>query len=102
MPIPGVLASMAVKRLRATRRCPSCAAKGPAAAVSRAATSTTIEGWRVLTATIRPISGVSVDKKRLEKGYDRAERWLGHAPDLSSLAFGGDTVNGQEQIGGFE
>jgi len=56
----------------------------------------------VPTATIRPISGVSVDKKRLEKGYDRAERWLGHAPDQSSLAVGGDTVNGQEQIGGFE
>jgi len=74
----------------------------PAPAVSRAATSTTIAGWRVLTATIRPISGVSVDKKRLEKGYDWAERWLGHAPDQSSLAVGGDTVNGQEQIGGFE
>jgi hypothetical protein len=31
-----------------------------------------------------------------------AERWLVRAPDLSGLVFGGDTVNGQEQIGGFE
>jgi hypothetical protein len=29
--------------------------------------------------------GVSVDKKRLEKGYDMAERWLGHAPDRQAL-----------------
>src|SRR3954452_9366010 len=42
-----------------------------APAVSRAATSTTITGRRVLNATIRPISEVPGDKKRLEAGYDR-------------------------------
>src|SRR5437867_3801251 len=70
----------------------------PAPAVSRAATSTTISEWRVLTATIRSISIVpGGHEARLDKGCDIAERWLACAPDLSGLAFGGDTVNGQDQ-----